>query len=263
MKKTHYNKITFSMTYYGQIERLQYQLDFFSDQDQQIKDSVILQIINDGYNDAGLFETVCQSYPDLNIKAYSATKDVGFNNHGCRNLMMLESETNWNMLMDIDVLLNNKLLDIMMTADLNEKMFYCFKVKFDHPDNPEDYDNLDIDPKKILKYKAHPNTWLMNKPCFWTGGGYDVEFTGMRHGDAEFFMSLDKEKYDYELFHPEIDDELTIHVRKPNRNRSYLNQATEHVKTLNRTVDFVKKRNEDSYRKHKKRLVTFPWKKIA
>ena len=25
--------------------------------------------------------------------------------------MMLESETNWNMLMDIDVLLNNKLLD--------------------------------------------------------------------------------------------------------------------------------------------------------
>ena len=83
---------------------------------------------NDGYNDAGLFETVCQSYPDLNIKAYSATKDVGFNNHGCRNLMMLESETNWNMLMDIDVLLNNKLLDIMMTADLNEKMFYCFKV---------------------------------------------------------------------------------------------------------------------------------------
>ena len=41
MKKTHYNKITFSMTYYGQIERLQYQLDFFSDQDQEIKDKLI------------------------------------------------------------------------------------------------------------------------------------------------------------------------------------------------------------------------------
>ena len=79
----------------------------------------------------------------------------------------------------------------------------------------------------------------------------------------KFYNYSDKEKYDYELFHPEIDDELTIHVRKPNRNRSYLNQATEHVKNLNRTVDFVKKRNEDSYRKHKKRLVTFPWKKIA
>ena len=91
------------MTYYGQVERLQFQLDFFSEQDQEVKDNTILQIINDGYNDGGLFETICQSYPDLNIQAYSATKDVGFNNHGCRNLMMLESKTNWNMLMDIDV----------------------------------------------------------------------------------------------------------------------------------------------------------------
>ncbi len=48
------------MTYYGQIERLQYQLDFFSDQDQEIKDNVRLQIINDGYNDAVLFEQLCQ-----------------------------------------------------------------------------------------------------------------------------------------------------------------------------------------------------------
>jgi hypothetical protein len=250
------------MTYYGQVERLQYQLDFFSEQTTKFTDNTILQIINDGYNDGGLFETIVQSYPNLNIKAYEATTDVGFNNHGARNLMMLESSTNWNMLMDIDVLLNKKLFANMMTAKLNKKMFYCFKVEFDHPDNPEDYDNLDIDPKKILKYQAHPNTWLITKPCFWTSGGYDVEFTGMRHGDAEFFLSLDKDTYDYELFHPDIKKTMAIHVRKPNRNRSYLNQATEHVKTLTRTVDFVKKRNEDKERKHKKRLVTFPWKRI-
>ena len=257
------NEITFSMTYYGQVERLQYQLDFFSEQKKTYTDNTTIQLINDGYNDAGLFEAIVKSYPHLNIKAYEATTDVGFNNHGARNLMMLQSETNWNMLMDIDVLLNKKLYYNMMTAKLHDKMFYCFKVEFDHPDNPEDYDNLDIDPKKILKYQAHPNTWLMNKPCFWSSGGYDVEFTGMRHGDAEFFLSLDKEMYDYELFHPDIKKQMAMHVRKPNRNRSYLNQATEHVKTLTRTVDFVKKRNEDKERKHKKRLVTFPWKRIV
>ena len=257
------NEITFSMTYYGQVERLQYQLDFLSEQKKTFTDNTTIQLINDGYNDGGLFETVVKSYPNLKIKAYEATTDVGFNNHGARNLLMLESETNWNMLMDIDVLLNKKLYQNIMTAKLNEKMFYCFKVEFDHPDNPEDYDNLDIDPKKILKYQAHPNTWLMNKPCFWTSGGYDVEFTGMRHGDAEFFLSLDKETYDYELFHPDKEKKMSIHVRKPNRNRSYLNQATEHVKNLTRTVDFVKKRNEDKDRKHKKRLVTFPWKRIV
>tara|TARA_R100000008_G_C3550215_1_gene149958 strand:- start:2 stop:781 length:780 start_codon:yes stop_codon:yes gene_type:complete len=256
------NDITFSMTYYGQIERLQYQLDFFRNSSRELREHVTLQIINDGYNDAGLFESVLSGYDDLKIKGYKATVDVGFNNHGCRNLMMMESETHWNMLMDIDVLIDTPLLDAMINTELSEKQMYLFNVEFDHPDNPEDYDDLDIDPKKILKYKAHPNTWLMTKPCFWSGGGYDVEFTGMRHGDAEFFLSLDKDTYDYNLFHPDIEDRLTIHVRKPNRNRSYLNQATEHVKSLGRTVDFVRKRNDDKDRKFKKRLVTFPWRRV-
>ena len=82
----------------------------------------------------------------------------------------------------------------------------------------------------------------------------------MRHGDAEFFLSLDREKYDHVIYHP--DEEFDVHVRKPNRNRSYLNQATEHVKTLNLTVDFVEKRNDDNKRKHKKRLVCFPWRRV-
>ena len=73
------NEITFSMTYYGQVERLQYQLDFFSNQDKKLLDKTTLQIINDGYNDGGLFESIVQSYPNLNIKAYEATTDVGFN----------------------------------------------------------------------------------------------------------------------------------------------------------------------------------------
>ena len=64
------------------------------------------------------------------------------------------------------------------------------------------------------------------------------------------------------MFHPDLDKDHKVHVRKPNRNRSYLNQATEHVKSLNRTVDFVKERNEDTIRKHKKRLVCFPWRRV-
>ena len=114
-----------------------------------------------------------------------------------------------------------------------------------------------MDPKKILKWITHPNTWLITKPAFWTSGGYDVEFTGMRHGDAEFFLSLDREQFDHIVFHNE--KEFEIHVQRPNRNRSYLNQATEHVKSLTRTVDYVEKRNEDNSRKFKKRLYSFPW----
>ena len=41
------------MTYYGQVERLQYQLDFLSEQKKTFTDNTTIQLINDGYNDGG------------------------------------------------------------------------------------------------------------------------------------------------------------------------------------------------------------------
>ena len=253
------NDITFSITYYGQLDRLVDQLEFFTGLPEHVKEKIVVQIINDGYNDAGAFEDVCRLYEDrMNLKAYEVTEDVGFNNHGCRNLMMMESDTTWNMLMDIDVYLKPDIVEAMATYNLLKEKIYCFKVKFDHPDDPADYEHFD--PKKILKWITHPNTWLITKPAFWTSGGDDIEFTGMRHGDSEFFLSLDTETYDHIVFHNE--KEFEVHVQRPNRSRSYLNQATEHVKLLTKTVDFVTKRNEDKDRKFKKRLYSFPWKRI-
>ena len=255
------NQITFSITYYGQINHLQYQLDFFSELPDIIKDNIVVQVINDGFNDSKLFEDICRRYSStIDLRAYMVTKDVGFNSHGCRNLMMMESPTKWNMLMDIDAYLNKDIVEQMVTLRLSDKKIYVFKVEFDHDDNPLDYDLWD--PKELLKIVAHPNTWLITKPAFWSSGGYDVEFTSMRHGDEEFFLSLDRDMFDHVLFHPHLDEEPTIHIRRPTRNRSYLNQGTEHSGHLNRIVDFVKKRNEDSNRKHKKRLICFPWRRI-
>ena len=89
-----------------------------------------------------------------------------------------------------------------------------------------------------------------------------MEFAGMRHGDKEFWTSIDKEKYEHFLFHPELEEEFDIHVRQPNRTKSYLNQTTEHVGYLKNCVDFVEERNEDKVRKHKKRLICFDWQRV-
>jgi len=167
------NKVTFSITYYGQVDRLQYQLDFFDKLPSDIKESITLQILNDGYNDGGVFKSLLELYKDrLNIKGYLITLDVGFNSHGARNLLMMESETHWNMLMDIDVYMEPSMVQAMIMNPLKEENIYVFKVAFDHPDDPEDYDH--VDPKKILKFISHPNTWLISKPAFWSGGGYDI-----------------------------------------------------------------------------------------
>ena len=53
------------MTYYGQVERLQFQLDFFQRMKEDYKQYITLQFINDGYNDGGLFESIVQSKTNL------------------------------------------------------------------------------------------------------------------------------------------------------------------------------------------------------
>ena len=97
------NDVTFSITYYGQLEKLLYHCDFFSSLPDVIKNHVTIQFINDCFDDQGLFEDTLKIYSQrFNIKGYVVKQDIGFNNHGCRNLGMLQSETHWNWLMDID-----------------------------------------------------------------------------------------------------------------------------------------------------------------
>ena len=65
---------------------------------------ITVQFINDAFNDEGLFEEILNNYKGMfKFKAYNILQDIGFNNHGCRNLAMLQSETHWNLLTDIDV----------------------------------------------------------------------------------------------------------------------------------------------------------------
>mgnify|MGYP001160995987 CR=1 FL=1 len=255
------NDVTFTITYYGQLEKLLHHCDFFSDLPEVIKNHITVQFVNDCFDDQGLFDDILKLYSErFNTKGYAVKQDIGFNNHGCRNLGMLQSETHWNWLMDIDCYLTPELVTAVIETQLREEQYYVFKARFDHEDNPEDYDLFD--PKKLLKWVCHPNVWLISKPCFWSSGGYDMEFAGMRHGDKEFWTSIDKEKYEHFLFHPELEEEFDIHVRQPNRTKSYLNQTTEHVGYLKNCVDFVAERNDDKVRKHKKRLICFDWQRV-
>ena len=253
--------VTVILTYYGQIEKLNEHCKFFSSLPHDLKSRLHIMFINDGFNDQGAFEDIIQAYkPGFNVEGYKVTQDVGFNNHGCRNLGMLNSKTFWNFLIDIDCFVKEDTYRSILENELNPAEYYVFKVHFDHIDNPEDYDLFD--PKKLLKYVCHPNIWLISKPCFWSSGGYDVEFTGMRHGDKEFWMSIDKEKYEHFLWEPN-GEEHSIHVRSPNRAKSYLNQANERATGLKYIIDFVEKRNEDKEKKLKKSLICFEWRKVV
>ena len=51
-------------------------------------------------------------------------------------------------------------------------------------------------------------------------------------------------------------------MRVPFRREDYIAQSKEKAKIHNLTVDHVRKRNEDEYRRFRKWLINFPWRKI-
>lgn len=112
------------------------------------------------------------------IRLYRVPIDYGFNSHGCRNLIMKETSTDWTVLFDVDRLIVDPqfAVDTIKTKRLREDTLYLFEMFFKYDD-----------PNTI-----HPsvNEFLIHKNHFWKAGGYDEEIIGMRTGDREYREQL-------------------------------------------------------------------------
>ena len=117
-----------------------------------------------------------------------------------------------------------------------------------------------LDPKGLIKYKTHPNSWIMTRECFWSTGGYDIEFQGVRQGDGEFFISIGREgvkQWDYELLSEE--EPHHIIVSYPKREPWYIRQDPWKQNEARNLIDFVRTRNTNPYRKYRKRIHDMEW----
>ena len=109
------------------------------------------------------------------IKLYRVPIDYGFNSHGCRNLIMKETTTDWTVLMDTDrVFIDPSFaVDIIRNKKLNPKTLYLFEM---------------FSSNKVLHVSV--NDFLIHKDHFWEAGGYDEEIIGIRTGDREYRKQL-------------------------------------------------------------------------
>jgi hypothetical protein len=115
-------------------------------------------------------------------------------------------------------------------------------------------------PKGIIKYKTHPNTWIMTREAFWSTGGYDIEFQGVRHGDAEFYLGIGRPGYktwDYDLLSDDDNHRMTVKI--PRRDPFYVRQERGKQKQASPIVNFIRVRNRDPYHKYRKRLWNVEW----
>jgi len=263
------NDITFCFTWYGQFGLLTDQLSFFKRMCDKYQYKFKLIVCNDGWGvekgDRYFEESVKIYKGEIDLLGLEVMQDVGFNSHGCRNLMMQQVKTDWAWLFDADAFMQEELFDyVVAEKELDESFVYPVLVNLESPesDHSETGGYEIVDPKRIYKIKSHPNSHILTREAFWASGGYDLEFQKCRHGDSEFFLSYKQGRGDKQWDHELIHDEYHFFMRVPFRREDYIAQSKEKAKIHNLTVDHVRKRNEDEYRRFRKWLINFPWRKI-
>lgn len=161
--------ITLGTTYYNCPEVLERYIE------NHIDDVDHLIIVDDGSREDLRAKTFLK--PDPKISLYEVFEDIGFNSHGCRNLIMTKCQTEWCILMDCDrQILNHGIQTIREDLDdLDKNTRYSFSAHLHYKGN---------------RTHISVNDYLIRKETFWLGGGYDEEYTGIRTGDREYFAQL-------------------------------------------------------------------------
>ena len=165
--KSFSRKITLGTTYYNCPDLLLK----FVDRNLSFVDELI--IVDDGSKLKA--KSFLNAKPKL--KLLQVKKDLGFNSHGCRNLIVNQSSNDWIVLLDVDRLLvkPEAAFNKIKTMYLNNRYRYLFMAHVTKLGN-------DV--------HASVNDYLINKNLFLSAGGYDEEIVGQRWGDRHFFMQL-------------------------------------------------------------------------
>ncbi len=160
-------KITLGTTYYNCPRLLR---DFIQNNIDHVDELIV---VDDGSTDP--IDRVIT--PSDKLKLYKVSKDIGFNSHGCRNLIMKQSSNDWVVMIDIDRCFKDPKLAFssIKSRQLYTKARYLFIVH-----TPKWGDNI----------HSSVNDYLIHRDHFFSAGGYDEEIVGQRWGDREYFKQL-------------------------------------------------------------------------
>ena len=252
--------LTLNITYYNEPHFLEWWYKTTKDIIENHSLNVVLQICDDGSQRIPATHFFEKNEPTSYIKLFRVKEDIGFNSHGARNLLMKNTETQWNILSDIDRRYPiDTIKKIYFRAERNALKKGNF-YKFQH-----------IKQKKVKK-EISLNDFIIRKDDFWLSGGYDEEFVNIHWGDRIFFESL-------ELFlTPNVLRDCYIDYVRHARNVSYGNNAkTEYPddhtlihpkhhwydkEKRHQLKKFVKERNSTHEGRMSKKIINFEWERV-
>lgn len=168
--------ITANITYYNEPHFLSWWYKKIKIMKEEYGLTIPLQICDDG-SQRKPAEDFFDKHPPLDhMTLFLIPKDIGFNSHGARNLLMKHTKTKWNILSDIDRAYNAETLTRLYhragRGALKQGSYY----KFQYHGKTRSAESL--------------NDYIIHVDDFWLSGGYDEEFVNVHWGDRIFFESL-------------------------------------------------------------------------
>lgn len=232
------NKITLATTYYQNPQNL---YEFWNQHYDHVDELIV---VDDGSCVHALREQHIYD-PQQKCKLFEVTKDLGFNSHGCRNLIMKQSSHDWVMLMDIDRLIINA-CDVFSSLR-NRKLKLNCRYKF-------------VGHFERLGAQIHEsvNDYLIHKSYFWQAGGYDEELQGYRDGDRSFFRQL------AHFGHEQVLNEVNVILTRTSSLKlsdSLARSKNDVTKLPAQTILIVKKREQQP--DPNKPILNFDWRDIT
>tara|TARA_Y100000114_G_scaffold152119_1_gene169952 strand:- start:1249 stop:1923 length:675 start_codon:yes stop_codon:yes gene_type:complete len=222
------NNITIGITYYDNYEALKKVIHYY-----ESWDNYKFIIVDDGSPKRPLEKNDIPNDWSL----YRVTKDIGWNNEGCRNLIVHECETEWICLTDID----HVILDVDLYFDNHDKnTIYFFKDLY-----------KPVGKNVISGRKPYNHNQIYTtKKYFLEVGGYDETYAGYYGQDGSLIAS------------PHIRYNISEYCVDYNQNKNGIHFG----QTDNNRKNLLGRGTENKWRipektQHNKKL-TFPWIKI-
>lgn len=165
-------RFTIGFTYYNEPDILKEQIKLWEDFPSEVE----IILVDDGSLVYPAYNYL-QNHKIENFRLFVVDEDLGFNSHGCRNLVAKVAKSDFVLFSDIDIFFSPETISILKRKMFKKNKVYRFSM----------YSVWD---KTIIDAPGHENIYLTSKDKFWEAGGYDESFTGYHHGDRPFLEKL-------------------------------------------------------------------------
>lgn len=244
--------LTIILPYYNEPKYLDWWYQKIIWLNQERPNKVRLMVIDDGSQKQPATTFLKNRNTDY-IELFLITEDVGFNNHGARNLGMKQTKTDWNFMTDIDRRYPDETLldmvDSVINGSLSARNYYRFSPTSD-------------------KWPVSVNDFVVHRSAFWETGGYDEEFVNCHWGDRLFFDTLDliaklevkpnwQIKYTRMAREVEYSDVQT--TQYPDDKKLIHPNLWKNTMWREGVINYVTVRNQISHVRKRKPILNFPW----